>query len=384
MNILILGASSDLYGGSKILSIVAKILADGNHRPIVVISETGELVDELNKLGIEVRIIRLGILRRKYLSVSGILNRVKVTGKAWQLLGDLIDDEKIDVVYSNTTGVLIGAFLAKKKKIKHIWHIHEIITKPKIFTKVLSFLVGKYSDNIIVVSDAVKNHWKEHIHRKTITRIYNGIDTSVYGNSEDSLRKELNLSQTDTLIGMIGRVNHWKGQDYFINIAKLILQKQPNTKFIIAGDAYPGNDHLVDKLVNRIENENLKNSVYYLGYRTDIPNILNSLDIFVLPSTSPDPFPTVILEAMASSKPVIATKHGGACEMIADEVTGILIPFDDAKISAVRILDLLSDKTKIEEMGKLAKIRIDTLFSLDSFKESILNLFKATFELKHK
>ncbi|WP_231458853.1 MULTISPECIES: glycosyltransferase family 4 protein [unclassified Pedobacter] len=379
MNILILGASSDLYGGSKILSIVAKILVEGKHRPIVVISETGELVDKLNKLDVEVRIIRLGILRRKYLSIPGILNRINVTGKAWRLLGKLIDDEKINIVYSNTTGVLIGAFLARRKKIKHIWHIHEIITKPKIFTKVLSFLVGQYSDNIIVVSDAVKNHWKKYIQQKPITRIYNGIDTSIYGKSDGLLRQELNLNQSDILIGMIGRVNHWKGQDYFIDIAKLILEKQPDIKFIIAGDAYPGNEHLVDKLINRIKNEQLTASIHYIGYRTDIPNILSSIDIFVLPSTSPDPFPTVILEAMASSKPVVATKHGGACEMIADEITGLLIPFDDAKVSSGKILELIGDKTRINEMGRLAKIRIDAHFSLDSFRKSILNIFKATF-----
>ncbi|RZL52038.1 MAG: glycosyltransferase [Pedobacter sp.] len=303
MNILILGTSSDLYGGSKILSIVAKILADNNHKPIVVLSEKGELVDELNKLGVEVRIIRLGILRRKYFSVPGIINRISVTSKAWKSLSILIEDEKIDILYSNTTGVLIGAFLARRKKIKHIWHIHEIITKPKIFTRVLSFLIEKYSHNIIVVSNAVKQHWEKHIRKQSITRIYNGIDTSIYGQNEGLLKQELNLNNNDFLIGMIGRVNHWKGQDYFIDIAKLILEKQPNVKFVIAGDAYPGNEHLVDKLVNRIENENLKKAIHYIGYRTDIPNILNSLDVFVLPSTSPDPFPTVILEAMASSKP---------------------------------------------------------------------------------
>jgi len=113
MNILVLGASSDLYGGSKILSIVANILAEGKHNPIVVISETGPLVEELAKHNVEVKIIRLGILRRKYMSISGILNRITVTRSAWKALNSLIDDRKIDLIYSNTTGVFIGAFLAK-------------------------------------------------------------------------------------------------------------------------------------------------------------------------------------------------------------------------------------------------------------------------------
>ncbi|MFC4213100.1 glycosyltransferase family 4 protein [Pedobacter lithocola] len=375
MNILVLGASSDMYGGSKILSIVVKILAEGNHKPIVVLSETGELVDELRRLNVEVRIIRLGILRRKYLSVAGIINRIQVTGSAWKALNKIVVEDKIDLVYSNTTGVFIGAFLAKKRDLKHIWHVHEIIAKPIAFTKVMGYLLNRYSDKIIVVSESVKAHWAKYIKNREINRIYNGIDTSSYGKNAGTLRQELNINETDVIIGMIGRVNNWKGQDYFIDIAKIILKTLPNTKFIIAGDAFPGNEHFVDKLVNRIKKELPSDALHYIGYRTDIPNILNALDIFVLPSILPDPFPTVILEAMASAKPVVATNHGGATEMVLDGESGILIPFNDANLSATKILDLVLDKHKISNMGKLGKKRIDSLFSLEMFKKSILNIF---------
>lgn len=380
MNILVLGASSDLYGGSKILAIAVKILAEGKHKPIVVLSETGQLVDELRRLHIEVKIIRLGILRRKYLSISGILNRISVTSKAWKALNNLIDEYKIDLIYSNTTGVFIGAFLAKKRNIKHVWHIHEIITNPKVFTKVMAFLLERYSDNIIVVSDSVKVHWAKYVKRKPITRIYNGIDTSLYGQGESLLRQELNLSKSDFLVGMIGRVNHWKGQDYFLDIAKIILKTEPDTKFIIAGDAFPGNEFFVEKLMIRIRAEKLLDSIYYIGYRTDIPNILNAIDVFVLPSILPDPFPTVILEAMASSKPVIATNHGGAMEMVSEGESGILIPFNDASESAKQILSIIGDQEKISNMGKKAKLRIDNLYSHERFRKNILNIFQETFE----
>ena len=377
MNILVLNNTSDLYGGSKILSIVVKILAEGGHKPIVVLSESGPLVDELNKLNVEVRIIRLGILRRKYLSVPGVLNRVTVTKRAWKSLNQLIDENRIDIIYSNTTGVFIGAFLAKKRKIKHIWHVHEIITKPKAFTKALGFLLGKYSDEIIVVSEAVKKHWEGYVMGRPITRIYNGIDTTVFEHTEGSLRQELKISADATLISMIGRVNHWKGQGYFLDIAKEILKAHPDTKFVIAGDAYKGNEHLIDLLVEKIKAGGLVNSVHYIGYRTDIANILNSSDIFVLPSTLPDPFPTVILEAMASAKPVVATNHGGATEMVSDGQTGLLIPFNDVHMAATQISMLLTDRDTIKIMGQNARTRIKEHYSLDAFRNAILKVFKA-------
>ncbi len=377
MNILVLNNTSDLYGGSKILSIVVKILADGNHKPIVVLSETGPLVNELAKFKVDVRIIRLGILRRKYLSVPGILNRLTVTKRAWKALNFLVDEQKPDVIYSNTTGVFIGAFLAKKRKIRHIWHVHEIITKPKTFTKALGYLLGKYSNEIIVVSEAVKKHWQKYVLGKHITRVYNGIDISPFEQVEGNLRQEIGLSSDSVVISMIGRVNHWKGQHYFIDIALEVLKAHPGAKFIIAGDAFKGNEHLVHQLTYRIKAENLNRSVYYIGYRTDVPNILSSSDIFILPSILPDPFPTVILEAMASARPVVATNHGGATEMVVDGHTGLLIPFDDARTAAARIIALLNHPENMITMGQQGRERINTHYSLTAFKDAILQIFEA-------
>ncbi|MEE1884742.1 glycosyltransferase family 4 protein [Pedobacter flavus] len=375
MNILVLNNTSDLYGGSRILSIVVSILAERKHRPIVILSENGPLTAELDKLGVEWRIIRLGILRRKYLSLSGILNRISVTSKAWKALNKVVDQEKIDLIYSNTTGVFIGAFLAKRRKIKHIWHVHEIIKKPAAFTRILGYLLGKYSDLVIVVSDAVKNHWKNHINGAPIERIYNGINTVPFEQKQGELKQELNIPKDALLILMIGRVNHWKGHHYFIDIAQLIHQQYKNVHFVLAGDAYPGNEHLVEKLENRINNLSFKQKVQYIGYREDIPNLLSSADLFVLPSTQPDPFPTVILEAMASSTCVAATAHGGALEMIDPHKTGIHIPFDDA-VNAAHEIGLILNEVTLKHLGALGRDRIQQHFSLEAFKNNIIEAFE--------
>ncbi len=376
MNILVLNNTSDLYGGSRILSIVVDILAKGGHNPIVILSEKGPLIDELDRLGVEWRIIRLGILRRKYLSIKGILNRINVTRKAWKALNSLIDEKQIDLIYSNTTGVFIGAFLAKRRKIKHVWHVHEIITKPVAFTHILGYLLGKCSDLVIVVSDAVKTHWLKHISGAPIERIYNGINTLPFEQKLGDLKLKLAIPEKDILILMIGRVNHWKGHHYFLDIAEHIQAENKNVHFVLAGDAYTGNEHLVEILKNRIENLSFANNVHYLGYREDIPNLLGSADLFVLPSTLPDPFPTVILEAMASATCVAATAHGGALEMIDPGKTGIHIPFDNAKAAAENIEVILNEVT-LKHLGALGRDRIQQQYSLNAFRGNILNTFNS-------
>ncbi len=374
MNILLLHGTSDLYGGSKVLiSFVKSIINKGDH-PIVVLSEGGPLVDKLEELGIEVQIIRLGILRRKYLSASGILNRIMVTRKAWKSLRQLIAERDVQLIYSHTTGVFIGALIARKLKIRHIWHVLEITTKPVIFVKSMGYLLNNFSESIIVASEAVKEHLSQWVDRKKLIRIYNYIDHSAFKDKMSTLREEFNIPADDLLIGMIGRVNHWKGQPYFLEIAREILKKYPDTRFIMAGDAYPGNEGLFDKLNNDIIKQDLQNRVFNIGYRTDIANILNALDIFVLPSILPDPFPTVILEAMAASKAIVATNHGGAKEMIVDMETGILIPFDNAIESANKISILIPDAAKRIAMGESARKRMLDNFSVQSFNDAVLKL----------
>lgn len=375
MKILILHTASDLYGASKILLIVTEILVRKKHTPIVVLSEDGPLVSELRKLNIEVHIVRLGILRRKYFNVPGLFNRLAVSFKAWNILSKLIDEEKPEIIYSNTAGVLLGAFLARKKGIKHIWHVHEIITEPALFTKIIGYLLNNFSHKVLVVSDAVKLHWQQTVDPNRLIRVYNGIDMAPFHEKSSTLRDELHISSETLIIGMIGRVNHWKGQDYFLKIAKNLSDKYPDLHFIMAGDAFPGNENLVEELNQNIKTLGLEHKVFNIGYRTDIVNILNALDIFVLPSTLPDPFPTVILEAMSAGKAVIATKHGGAPEMIEDGESGVLIPVRDAETAAKKISVLIENEALRIKMGNSAEYQVQKLFSKEAFEKSILDVF---------
>ena len=372
MRIIILHNTSDLYGASRILLFTAEALQTNGHQCIIVLSEEGLLTEELKKINIEFKIIRLGILRRKYFNVKGIINRIIVNKNAWIQLKRLIKEEKPDVIYSNTAGVLIGALVAKSSNVKHFWHLHEIIIKPKLFTIFMGWLVNRYSDKVIVVSDAVKQHWVKYIDEKKLFRIYNGIKTDHFEISKSTLRQELGIAEHEIIVTMIGRINHWKGQGYFLKIASLICQKNKNVKFIMVGDPYQGNEHLLKELEQTIMTLNLESKVVNLGYRTDINHILLSADIFISPSILPDPFPTVILEAMASAKPIAATQHGGAKEMVLDGVTGFHIPINSADKAAEIITKMINDKELRDQFGVAGKKRLNELFSYQSFQINLL------------
>lgn len=374
MNILILHGSSDLYGASKILLVTVNALARQGHQITVVLTEPGPLASLLQEEGVEVVFIRLGILRRKYKSFTGIINRIRTLRKAYKAIRKLIKEKKADLVYSNTTAVLAGAYAAKRSGTRHFWHVHEIIEQPAWLYRFLGRALNRYSDKVIVVSEAVKQSWQRYVDEHKIAVVYNGIDYSPYLEASDTLRKELRVADDTVIIGMIGRVHHWKGQGYFMQIAAELRRKYGHLHFVMIGDAFPGNEYLYNLLDDIRKKENLDPVLTDLGYRTDVPSLLQGFDILVLPSVLPDPFPTVILEAMASGKPVVATNHGGAKEMITPDITGILVPHDNPAIAAAMMEPLLLDQQKRKMMGDAGRKKVLSDYSRQAFEQRMIKI----------
>jgi glycosyltransferase involved in cell wall biosynthesis len=231
----------------------------------------------------------------------------------------------------------------------------------------------KHANTVVVVSDAVKEYWLEVNSKINIEKLYNGFHFLPYG-EENTIRQELGVSSDALLIGMIARVHFWKGQSYFLELSNLIRQKNGNVKFVMVGDAFPGYEYIYEEIKNKVEELDLQDDVIDLGYRTDISRILDGLDIFILPSILPDPLPTTILEAMSASKPVVATNHGGAPEMIADEMSGYLIPWDNAQKAVDIIFPLINDRSLREEMGRKGSEIVADRFSVDQYKKNLIKL----------
>ena len=202
--------------------------------------------------------------------------------------------------------------------------------------------------------------------------LYNGVDYWLFENTASDLRQSLNISPDTILIGMMGRVHFWKGQDYFVNIAGEIFKTHKNVHFLIVGDAFAGYEYLHDNINELIEKQELQGHVTQLPYRSDITNIYGALDVFILPSLLPDPAPAVVTEAMAAGLAVVATEQGGAIEMMENTVSGLLIPINDAPLAAAIIEPLLTNETYRKNMGAEAKKRMQEKFSRTQFNEQIM------------
>lgn len=374
--ILFLHSSSDLYGASKILLQTVDVWQRNGGKSIVILSENGLLVKELEKVGAEVLLFDLAILRRKYFNILGIINRLFTFVSVQIRMRSLIKSKKINIVYSNTVAVISGVFAAKISGIKHIYHIHEIIENPKVLKSFLDFVVCKLSDLNLVVSKAVLNNWNRNSSEK-FRLLYNGIQFDKLKDFErDRFRESLGLKADEFVIGMIARVHYWKGQTYFLRIASQLLRKNNKLKFVMVGDAFPGYEYLYKEISDLINELGIASSIINLGFRTDVAQIMRALDLFILPSVLPDPLPTTVFEAMDAGLPVVGTNHGGVVEMIENGKSGILIPFDDPTEAAELIQKLINRPEALKLMGDEAFSRVKTVFSKGAYEEGILEIFQ--------
>jgi glycosyltransferase involved in cell wall biosynthesis len=276
---------------------------------------------------------------------------------------------RIDIIHSNTSAILGGAFVARICRLPHVWHVHEILVQPPWFGKLIYWIILKYSSKVICVSQAVANILTQGKGHSKVEVISNGIDVMRFWQQVNSQRliEELEIKRDGVVIGQIGRITHWKGQELLLKSIAIALKKNPNLTLVFLGSSIPGDDSYMAILRDKIIQLGLSDKVLFLPFTEKAQLILQSFDILVVPSLQPEPFGLVILEGMLSGLPVIASAHGGPLEIIIEGKTGLFFPPGDEVALANAIIKLASDPVFRRKMGEEGFRRVSHEFLLDDF-----------------
>ena len=354
-NILFFHSSSDLYGSDRSLLNILKNLDKKKYNIHAFLPSDGPLKDELEKIdNINVKIYDIPILRRKELNIKGGIKYIKNSIKSYKEIKKYIKSNNIELVYTNTSVILLGSIVAKHLKIKSIWHIREIITN-KYENKFISYFMNKYSSLVIANSNNTLKSLKLKTNKGMV--LYNSIELD---------EKNINKNKSKKfVIGMAGRINRWKGQKLLVDAAEIVLKQDKNIEFLIAGDAFHGEEYLKNDLINYINDKKLGSHVKLCGQIDNMRDFYKKLDLFILPSIKPEPFGLVILEAMQYGIPVIASNHGGPTEIIKDNINGILFEPNNPLSLASEILKLKNNDRKMEKI-RINSIRRSKDFSLEN------------------
>ena len=207
--------------------------------------------------------------------------------------------------------------------------------------------------------------------------VYNAIDIEKNSGLEDidevykEVASTIVKSNNKIRIGMAGRINRWKGQKLFVDMAKLVSEENDNVEFLIAGDVYKGEDYILDDLKGYILESGVKDKIGLLGQVDNMSNFYKKLDIFVLPSIQPEPFGLVVIEAMNNKLPVVATNHGGPVEIIDNNIDGFLVDYKDAREMAQVVNKLIKDKELRNYIAANAEKKVKEKFNVSRYVDEI-------------
>jgi glycosyltransferase involved in cell wall biosynthesis len=383
-SILFIHQSAELYGSDKTILMFISSLDKTKYLPIVILPFEGPLKIEFEKNNIKVIISPVLKLYRKMFTPRNIIKFFKEYRQGIKVLDKLHQQYNFKLVYSHTLAALIGISFAKKNKIKHLWHVQEIIAKPKIFN--LSFkriLAVNSNHKIIYDSKETMKFWIDG--NETLTRksdfIWNGLDVNQKSITSfediENVRKDFFEVKKDSIvIGLIGRINSWKGQQLLLKAFSLIVEKHQGAKLVFIGSAPSNQEFFEIDLINKIKIFNLQDRVKIIPFQNNIWQFWDSIDIAVVPSTEPEPFGMVAIEAMMSKKPVIAANHGGLTEIVIPNTTGILFEPNNDIALADALIELLNNSEKRKSFGEAGYLRANTHFSLKNHVDK----FEKTFE----
>ena len=234
-------------------------------------------------------------------------------------------------------------------------------------------------DCFICASDAIRGMLvADGVPAARAVTVHEGIDLGrVDAAPVASLHAELWLPHHAPVVGNVAALVPHKGQRHLIEAAAIVIQKLPDARFVIAGEG-----ELRPQLERMIKERHLEKHVFLAGFRPDVLSLHKAFDVFVMSSVT-EGLGTSLLDAMACSKPIVATTAGGMPEVVADGRTGILVPPRDHEAMAAAIVTLLTDEAARATMGAAGLARVRTMFSAERMVQDTLAVYRRVAMLAH-
>lgn len=302
--------------------------------------------------------------------------------KKYLVLAKQIRHQKINILHSFFEDSDIwGTLLAKLAAIPVVVSSKRDLGFSKNKKILMAYrLINPFVAKFISVSEAVKHqvHRQEKVNLEKIITIYNGVDIHKFHktNHKDIVKSELKLNAKSSIVGVLANIKPIKGIEYFIYAASKVVKQFPQAQFIVVGICIPGQENVVyyNKLKSLIQELKLEDKFFFLGGRSNIPDILSIMDVSVLPSLS-EGFSNTVIESMAAGNPLVVTDVGGNSEAVVHGETGFVVPPKNSDKLAEAISILLHNQKLAKAMGEGGRKRAEQIFSVETMIDKIQNLY---------
>ena len=289
---------------------------------------------------------------------------------------DILRREKVDVVHVHTNWdavvPAVAARLAGVPVSVMTWHLPFPFKDRRGGDLIMALLYKR----MIAISGSVRDRHIAHgVAPEKIEVIHHGTDTAAFRAvtiDRETTRTALGLPPDALAVGIVGRVSPEKGHSDLLEAVRLLSADHPNLHLVIVGD---GQD--VPRLQDEALQKGIADRVIFAGFRSDVNNVINAMDIVAVPSNWHEPCSAAVQQAMALARPVIGSRMGGTPEMIAEGETGLLVPASDPAALSAAIAALAADPAQCARMGKAGAARADQFFTLSHMTDRVEALYYA-------
>jgi glycosyltransferase involved in cell wall biosynthesis len=342
----------------------------------VVLGEDGPLVERLRDRGISVEVLPLAPatrdLRKDTLRPGGIdaIAAARVVPYVGRL-ARLIRARRADLVHTNSLkAALYGGAAGRLAHVPVVWHIRDRIADDYLPRSAVMLVraASRVLPTAVIANSRASLATVPRVERRRV------VHNPIVPDTVDVRLGPAAPLHTDTVVGVLGRLAPWKGQDVFLDAFARAF-RGTDVRGHVIGSAMFGEDAYAQLLEKRVQQLGIAHQVEFRGFREAIHTELAQLDILVHCSVIPEPFGQVVLEGMAAGLPVIATNAGGPAELITNGSDGVLIPPGDAQALAEAMLRLQGDAELRAALGSAAARRSDE-FTPERSAEMVLAIYR--------
>lgn len=381
---------SELGGAEHLLLTLLSGIGQAGISPILICCQEGPLPDQARRLGIRTMIVPLP----RFASLSSIVRTVKIPNpfaafwnclslvRSARIMRSVFQAEGVDLVQTNSAfSHIYGGLAARLTNVPCVWYLHDLVETKRLLGAVAfiwRLLARLLATKVVADSKAAAGGLSLG---SGCSVIYAGISAGRQGQLNEasrdiSFRSRLRLDDDAILVGYVGRISYVKGLDNLIRAAQQVIAVNNRVHFLIIGEGLRGESEYKAYLAAMVDRGRLSHRWHWLGYDPQASLKMAELDLVVLPSRR-ECFGLVLQEAGLAGKAVVATRVGGIPEVVVDGETGILVPPDNPEELARAVLRLIDSPEEGREMGRKARQRITSLFSLPRYYEEFDRLYQS-------
>lgn len=340
--------------------------------PTVVLGEEGPLADRLRRAGVDVVVVplapALGEARKESLTPLGLVHPLRLARlvRAATTLAGVLRRLEADVVHTNSLKAhLIGGLGGRLAGTQVVWHVRDHLSAPYLpsaAARAMRLAARVLPHRVVAVSESVARSV--------------GRDASVVHQGVPLPELRSDRRDGPLRVGLVGRISPWKGQDVFLAAAARLAREFPDVEFVVAGAPLFGEEAFELELHRQARAAPLAGRVTFLGFQEDVWEVYRDLDIVVHASTLPEPYGNVVVEAMASRRPVVAAAAGGVLELVEDGRTGLLVPPGDVTALAAALAVLLRDPERRAALARAGREDVERRFSPERDAEAVAQVYR--------